>query len=139
VKQLFDHYFQARDEEEKKETGWHILLLLDEHAALEEQVFYPAVRNVDSSLVDRCEQEHEQARQLIETLKLIDKGDPQADSLFHQLADAILKHIATEEEQLFAEVGQAQLDLSAIGHDMQAFEIRMIAARSPRPVAPGLR
>lgn len=139
VRQLFDRYFQTRDPEEKHETGRHILSLLEMHTALEEAVFYPRVRSADPSLIDHCEQEHDQARQLIRTLRLMNDGDPQAEPLFRQLADAIFRHVETEEQQLFPKVEQSNLDLSAIGHEMQAFETRMIADRMQKPVAPGFR
>jgi hemerythrin superfamily protein len=139
VRQFFDRYFQAQDANEKREIGDHILLLLEDHTSLEEGVFYPQVRDVDPSLIDHCEQEHEQAKQLIETLKPLDEGDPQLEPMFRQLADAIFKHVDTEEQQLFPKVQQANLDLSAIGHEMAAFEIRLIADRYQKPIAPGLR
>lgn len=136
---LFDHYFNARDTEEKKTLGRHILSLLEMHTALEESVFYPRVRDTDPSLVDHCEQEHEQARQMIKMLQLMNDGDPQADQLFRQLADAVFRHVDHEEQQLFPQIEQANLDLSAIGDEMQAFETRMIAAHAQRPAAPGVR
>lgn len=139
VRQLFDRYFQAQDDNEKKDAGAHTLLLLEMHTSLEETVFYPRVRDVDPALIDQCEHEHEQARQLIDRLKLMDESDPQAVQLFHQLADAIFQHVDIEEQRLFPKVQQANLDLSAIGNEMLAFETRVIAARTQKPVAPGLR
>ncbi|WP_292936971.1 hemerythrin domain-containing protein [Noviherbaspirillum sp.] len=139
VRQLFDNYFHAGDADDKRDAGSHVLLLLEMHTSLEEGVFYPRVHDADASLVEHCEQDHEQARQLIDRLKLMDESDPQAEQLFHELADAIFRHIELEEQQLFPKVQQAGLDLSAIGHEMQAFETRMNATRLQKPVAPGLR
>lgn len=139
VRQFFDRYFQTQDEHEKRDAGSHLLLLLEMHGSLEEGVFYPRVRDVDPALLDRCAREHEQAEQLIHTLKSMDEADPQAVALFRRLADAVLSHIETEEQQLFPKVRQAHLDLSAIGQEMLALETRMIAGRAHRPAAPGLR
>jgi len=139
ARELFAHYFQSSDMEEKKALGRHILLLLEMHTTLEETVFYPRVRDADPSLTDHCEQEHEQARQTIKMLQLMNDGDPQADQLFHQLADAVFRHVDTEEQQLFPKIEQSTLDLSAIGYEMQAAETRMIAAHAQKPTAPGLR
>jgi len=138
VRQLFEQYFQSQDASEKKGLGSHLLALLEMHTSLEERVFYPRVREVDSSLIDHCEQEHGEARQLIESLKLMEEGDPHTDDLYRRLADSVLKHVETEEQQLFPKVEQAGLDMSAIGQEMQAVEIQMIAARNQRPVAPGV-
>lgn len=139
VRELFDSYFRAKDAGERKDLGAHILSLLEMHTELEENVFYPRVREVDPSLVGQCEEEHAQARRLIEALKPVDEGDPQAEPLFRQLAEAILSHVDVEEQQLFPKIAQANLDLGAIGSEMQAFEIRAIAARNQRPAAPGMR
>lgn len=140
VRQLFGRYFQTWDINEKKDVGRHILSLLEMHTSLEEDVFYPRVRDVDPSLIDHCEQEHEQARQLMERFKLMGDADPQqAEETFRQLADAIFRHIDTEEQQLFPKIRQANLDLNAIGREMQTFETSMIARRLQKPIAPGLR
>lgn len=139
VRQLFDRYFQTQDADDKQAVGRHVLALLETHTALEEAVFYPRVRSVDPGLIDVFEQEHEQANQLIRTLRLMNDGDPQAEPIFRQLADAILSHIEVEEQQLFPRVEQANFDMSAIGHEMQSVETRMIADRMQRPVAPGFR
>lgn len=139
ARELFDRYFQTQDVDEKKGVGRHILSLVEMHTLLEESVFYPRVRDADPTLIDHCEQEHDEATQMIKRLRLMNDGDPQADQMFRQLADAIFKHVDTEEQQLFPKVEQANFDLSAIGHEMQAFEIRMIAAHAQKPIAPGLR
>lgn len=139
VRQLFDRYFRTQDEHEKRDAGSHLLLLLEMHTSLEEGVFYPRVRNIAPALLDRCAHEHEQAEHLIARLKIMDEADPQAVALFRELADAVLRHIDAEEQQLFPKVQQANLDLSAIGQEMLALETRMIAGRAHRSVAPGLR
>jgi hemerythrin superfamily protein len=139
VRQLFERYFSARDIDEKKELGPHILLLLEMHASLEEGVFYPRVHDADPRLVEHCVQDHTEARDLIEQLKLMDEGDPQAEQMYRRLADAIFAHVEIEEQQLFPKIQQSNIDLTAIGQEMQAFETTMIAQRLQKPIAPGLR
>jgi hemerythrin superfamily protein len=139
VRELFERYFATRDEDTKRETGRHVLLLLEMHTSLEEGVFYPRVRDADPRLVDHCEEDHEEARQLIDRLKPMDESDPQAEQLFRQLADMVLLHVEQEEANLFPKVEQAGLDLGAIGLEMQALQTRMIADRLQKPTAPGLR
>jgi hemerythrin-like domain-containing protein len=97
------------------------------------------VRDAAPELVDRCEEEHANARQMVERLKLMDEGDSPADQLFRQLADAVLKHIDTEEQQLFPKIGQAKLDLTAIGLEMRAFETSMLDTRAPATQRPEMR
>jgi hemerythrin superfamily protein len=139
VRQLFERYFQAQEAAEKRDLGTHVLLLLEMHTSLEEGVFYPRVRDADPALIERCIQEHAQAGQMIATLRRMDESDPQAVQTFHQLADAIFRHVDTEEQQLFPKIAQAGLDLGAIGREMRDFETRLIAGRLQKPAAPGMR
>ena len=129
VRKLFDRYLTTEDVNIKKEAGPQILLLLQMHAALEETVFYPRVQEADASLVDICEDDHRQVRQMIERLRMMEEGDPQTELMFRQLADAVLQHIEIEEQQLFPKVEQANLDLAAIGLEMQAFETSILTGQ----------
>lgn len=138
IQKLFSQYFRTKMSEEKKELGPHILLLLEMHTALEEGVLYPRVQQAAPSLVYHCDMEHEHARNLIEKIKLMDESDPQTNALFHQLADVIFHHMELEEEQLFPLILQANLDLAAIGNEMQAFENSIIAYPAQHPAAPGM-
>lgn len=139
TRELFDSYLNTQNPNVKKDVGPRILVLLEVHTAIEEGVFYPRVREVDASLVDQCEAEHEQARQLIKQLGGMEEGDPQTDRMFRQLADLVLTHIDTEEQQLFPKVQQSNLDLAAIGQEMHAFEASMIAAETHASQQPGIR
>lgn len=139
ARELFDSYFQAKDAGDRRDLGNHLLALLEMHAELEENAFYPRVRALDPSLVTHFEEEHGEARQLIDTLKAMDADDPQSEPLFRRLAGAIGKHVDAEEQQLFPKIEQANFDMDALGKEMQAYEIRLIAARNQRPAAPGVR
>jgi hemerythrin superfamily protein len=140
VRELFDTYLNVENPDVRMDLGPRILVLLEVHTALEEEVFYPRVRDVDTSLVDQCVAEHEQARQLMEQLHGMDGGDPQTARTFRQLADLILKHIDTEEQQLFPKVRQANVDLAAIGDEMHAFEVSIVAAaQAQASQQPGMR
>lgn len=139
VRRLFEHYFDAGDAQQRRDHAHHLIALLNMHAALEEQVFYRYVYTADPALVDRCVQEHEQARQVIAQIEATDYVDAQAEALMHRLADLILRHIEAEETQLFAQVKLTGFDLAALGREMQTFELTMIADRTQKPIAPGLR
>jgi hemerythrin superfamily protein len=140
LRELFAAYLNTESPDARKDVGPRILVLLAVHAAIEEGVFYPSVHDVDPALVGQCEAEHEQASPLMEQLDGMDEGDPQTARMFRQLADVILKHIDTEEQQLFPKVRQSGLDLSVIAHDMHAFEAGLIAAaQAHASQQPGMR
>jgi hemerythrin superfamily protein len=126
VRELFGHFLNTQDVLVKQQAGPHILMALEMHAALEEAVFYPSVRSVDPALVKECEEEHAQADQLIQQLKGMDVTDPQCDRMFRHLCDAVLHHIEVEENRLFPAVRQSNIDMEALGLEMQAFEANMV-------------
>lgn len=54
----------------------------------------------------------------------MDDDDPLAPQLFRQLAGAVIVHIESEEQEQFPKVEQANMDLTAIGNEMQTLESR---------------
>lgn len=130
VEQLFDRYLNTDNLQVKNESGQEILQVLEMHMILEETVFYPGVHAIDSALVDQCEQDHEQAKQLIAQLGGRDPGDSRCDDLFRQLSDAITQHVHREEQQLFPKIEQSGLDMNALGIEMQAFEANMVSQQA---------
>lgn len=135
LREMFGRYFHARDPEARRDLGSHLLLLLELHASVEEGVFYPRVRQAAPFLIGHCEHEHEQVRRIVDMLKPMDEVDRQAEILFRQLADAVLSHIETEEQQLFPQIEEADLDLGAVGTEMRALETRLAALhKHPPPV-----
>ncbi|MDQ9170160.1 hemerythrin domain-containing protein [Oxalobacteraceae bacterium R-40] len=139
VRQLFDRYLNTQNSEIKREAGPEIIRALELHADLEEAVFYPKVRSIDPGLIDHSEQEHHEARQLMEQIKSIDITHPQCDELFRQLADSVLHHVESEEQQLFPKVQQSGMDLGALGLEMQAYEASVLGAQARSSDQPGMR
>jgi hemerythrin superfamily protein len=124
VRELFGHFLNTQDVLVKQQAGPQILLALEMHAALEEAVFYPRVRSADPALVNECEEEHAQE------LKGMDVTDPQCDRMFRHLCDAVLHHIEAEENRLFPKLRQSNIDMEALGLEMQAFEANMVTQQA---------
>lgn len=77
-----------------------ICLALEVHAQIEEEIFYPALREAKSALVGEFEREHEEMRGLIETLRGMQASDPQFDQTFMELMRNVMHHVADEETML---------------------------------------
>jgi len=135
ARQLFKEYFGTEHRTRRDGTGRRILLLLETHSVLEENVLYWRACVVDPVLVERCEHEHGRADAMIARLKsLMEDGvgsrhERQVDAMFRRLADEILPHMAIEEQQLFPRVRNSEIDLDTIAREMQAFETMLIASR----------
>ncbi|TFV92120.1 hemerythrin domain-containing protein [Oxalobacteraceae bacterium OM1] len=139
VRKMFGAYLNTNDPEVRRQAGPRILELLEMHTALEETIFYPRVRSVDAQLVDQCEDEHQHAKQLISQLKGADPTDPQCENTYRMLSEEIIRHIDEEEHQLFPKVQQSQIDMQALGLEMQAFEANMVASQAQQSERPGAR
>jgi hemerythrin superfamily protein len=84
----------------KKAIADMVSTLLQVHAQVEEEIFYPAMRAAGSTLIDELEPEHEEMRTHIATLSGMQPTDPQYDQMFMELMRAVIHHVADEETVL---------------------------------------
>ena len=80
-----------------------ISLALEVHAQAEEEIFYPAMSSVDSSLVGRFIPEHDKMRNLIGALRGTDPSAAEYDSTVMELMREVIHHVADEETRLLPE------------------------------------
>jgi hypothetical protein len=104
---------------------------LEIHAQLEEEIFYPAMRAVNPSLVDKSIPEHEEMRRLIATLRGMDASHSAYDSTVMALMRDVMHHIADEETSMLPEAerllgGQ----LSELGVEMTKRRMELSAPRA---------
>lgn len=130
VKELFQRYLSTQDLQVKQNAGPRLCDALQMHTALEDAVFYPSVKQLDTALVEQCSSEHQQAAQLITQLQALQPGEAQYDPLMQQLHDLIHAHIEREEQQLFPAVRNSTLDLQDLALRMQAYESSLVASKA---------
>ena len=124
VKQMFETYRQLVDEnaddEQRGELARKICSMLTVHAEIEEEIFYPAMReNVDDELtLDEAEVEHASAKELIEQLESMDPGDALYDAKVIVLGEYVDHHVQEEENELFPQAEKAGLDLDDLGAEL---------------------
>ncbi len=96
------HQFQADTPARvKKGLADNICLALEVHAQLEEEIFYPALREVSpDEVLDKSKPEHDEMRQLIAQLRGLHPTDPAFDQTVNDFMRAVLHHVADEETQL---------------------------------------
>ena len=142
---------------ERQAITTQIFNALDIHSILEEEIFYPAVREqVDFDQVmeeDELEgeetsaeevetedeadegediiavsyQEHQMVKDLIKQLKTMDADSSDYKERFAELKDAVLDH-ASEEEELIFPAASLKLNLTALGKEMQQRRIALAAS-----------
>lgn len=130
VRKLAEVLANSQDMEVRKEAARQMLQLLETHSQLEESVFYPAVRNIDAQMIGHFEQEHQKTDDLLQSLKAMPMDDPQAGQMLRQLIDMTMHHIHEEEAEFFPKLEQANIDMTPIGLQMQAFEANLIHAQA---------
>ena len=127
VKKLFRQYEKlARDEAgeaERQELAHKICVELTAHSTAEEDIFYPAARDVlgqDADLVDEAEVEHGTAKELISQIRNSSPDDPHYDAKVKVLGEYINHHVAEEEGKMFPKVRKAKLDTDMLGEQIAA-------------------
>jgi len=92
------------------------------HSTLEEEIFYPAVREAidDDDLMSEAAVEHETARMLIEQLQNMAPDDPNYFATFTVLGEYVRHHIKEEQNEMFPAARKSGIDLAALGERLRA-------------------
>lgn len=92
------------------------------HTTLEEEIFYPAVREAieDEDLMNEAAVEHETAEMLVEQLENMDADDPNYYATFTVLGEYVRHHIREEQGEMFPEAKKAKIDLESLAERMRA-------------------
>jgi hemerythrin superfamily protein len=119
VKQLFIEYGALCEDgassAAKRDLAERICQALTVHAQIEEEIFYPAVRQaVGESVMDEALAEHAEAKELIASIQAMKPTSDNYDLTVRKLAKAIDEHVLEEREQIFLQALQAPLDLRAL-------------------------
>jgi hypothetical protein len=90
------------------------------HAMIEEEIFYPAAREVldQADFVNEAEVEHASAKDLIEELEGYDGADEMADAKFKVLGEYVNHHIKEEQDELFPTVKKAKLNVKELAEQL---------------------
>lgn len=142
VEKLFKEFESAKGDGRKGKIAQQICLELTVHAAIEEEIFYPACEGkVDEADLKEAYVEHDGAKVLIAE---IESGDGKSDDLFEAkvkvLQEQIEHHVKEEEKQhgnIFTQARQADVDLEALGEQMAArkAELMQLAETTGLPPA----
>lgn len=108
------------DEQERSELAQQVCSALKIHMQIEEEIFYPAVREAldENALMNEALVEHENARQLIDQLETMTSGEELYDAKVTVLSELIEHHVREEETEMFPKVRRAALDTKTLGSEM---------------------
>ena len=104
-------------------------LALEVHAQLEEEIFYPALRQAagNDPVLDKSGPEHNEMRALIEQLRRMSSDDAGYDRTFHALMRTVIHHVADEESVLLPEAERRMPDrLGELGAQMTKRRMELV-------------
>ena len=131
VEDLFESFEGARGADRKAKIAQEICLELTVHTEIEEKIFYPACEGaVVKDLLDEAYVEHDSAKVLMAEIEAGGPDEEFYDAKVHVLGEMIEHHVEEEEkraEGMFAQARRAGLDMDALGMEMAARKVELIA------------
>jgi len=140
VKKLFkqfEKFKKSEDADGMLETARAICNALHVHAQIEEEIFYPALREAGGAddALGEANVEHSHVKELVSQL---DQAAP-ADDLFAArvkvLSEYVQHHVDEEESTLFSKARKARVDLDALGEQLAARKDELEAGQPPVDMA----
>jgi hemerythrin superfamily protein len=136
VKKLFKEFEPLAESKAKtapakrRELADQICMELTVHARIEEEIFYPALREAikEEDLLDEAEVEHASAKELIAQIEAGDENDPKWCAKVIVLGEYIDHHVKEERNEIFVKARAAKkLDLVAMRDELQARKDELMA------------
>ena len=123
VKSLFKEFESLKDEGDDDQKATLVETICNEltvHAQIEEEIFYPALRDAidDEDLMDEADVEHASAKQLIAQLEQLEVGGDHYDATVTVLGEYIDHHVKEEEGEMFSKARKADIDSAVLGEEM---------------------
>jgi hemerythrin superfamily protein len=126
----FHQYTKDKPASVKRALAETICTAVDIHARLEEEIFYPVMRQLtnDEHVMDKSEPEHEEMRTVIALLRRTDPHSQDHDRLLNDLMRIVVHHVADEETVLLpqAEAMMTKERLSELGAQMTRRRLELV-------------
>lgn len=109
----------------------NVCAALEIHAALEEEIFYPALEAAGIDTKTAVDTEHGDIHRLVDRLKTMSPSDADYDETFMSLIRQVMHHVADEETILLTEAERRMGDrLGEIGHAMTRRRMELVKSRA---------
>jgi hypothetical protein len=139
IEQLFRRFERARGAGERKRITDRMTRELSVHAAIEEQLVYPALRRRMNGHVTKvllALEEHHFAKVALAEIEKLDGADERFEAKVHVLIENVRRHVQEEERDLLPAMKRALSpeELRALGDAL--LRARSSAPTRPHPLAP---
>ena len=129
VDEMFKKYDRMKEGDDRKQALLETILEeLRVHAQVEEEIFYPALdaafegggKEKEAELIDEAEVEHETVKWLMEQLEGEQSDEHTRDARVKVMGEYVRHHVQEEEGQMFKAARKADVDLDALGRQIDA-------------------
>lgn len=109
VESLFSEMEKAKDSKKMQKLFNQLYTELTLHAKVEELTLYPSMRNYDEThdMVEEAEEEHTEAKELLEEIKSMSPSDPDFKAKIEELKEAVQHHVEEEESEILPSVSDS--------------------------------
>ena len=126
-------FLRANQEAENVDLALDVCDELTIHSTIEEEIVYPALRELNSGMADESEEDHEEAKEIIAEIEDLDPDDPAVQSMMTQLKKAVMRHVEKEEKTVFPVLEKGLPDqLLELGSQAFALRQELLGSRPPR-------
>jgi len=129
VSELFEQYEKARSPARKKDIVRQICTELTVHAQVEEEIFYPAVKQAlkDKELIPEATVEHATLKDLIAQVEGVEPDGEMFDAKIKVMSEYVKHHVKEEQNEIFPKAKASRLDLVALGAEIAARKEELLA------------
>jgi hemerythrin superfamily protein len=134
VDTLFAEYEKARAPSKKKQLVAKICTELSVHAQVEEEIFYPAVKQAlkDKELVPEAIVEQATMKDLIAQVEGIEPDGEMFDAKIKVLSEYVKHHVKEEHTEMFPKAKATKLDMLELGGRMAERKKDLLAEHAQR-------
>jgi hemerythrin-like domain-containing protein len=127
VQDLFTR-FEDADKRTKASIADQALTALEVHAALEEELVYPAIAEVidDEETINEAREEHHVAKLLIKELRKMDVDDEGFSTKFKVLGELVSHHIEEEEGEVFPQAQEGGFEPESISEEVSKRKAKLM-------------
>ncbi|TAK60594.1 hemerythrin domain-containing protein [Methylobacter sp.] len=132
VSDLFAEYEETDSVKEKKQLAEQICNELTVHAQIEEEIFYPAVKQAlkDKELIPEAKVEHATLKSLIAQVEGEKPGEEMFDAKIKVMHEYVKHHVKEEQNEIFPKAKSTDLDMVELGAKLSKRKEELITARS---------
>ena len=118
----FERFHKNDDDDGMRRCAQAACKALAVHAQIEEEIFYPALReSADAEdALDEADVEHTHIKELVGQIEGGEPGDDRFEARVTVLSEYVKHHVKEEESTLFTKARKSGVDLVALGERLQA-------------------